>query len=402
MNYESTLKQYFKYPNDFNRLYEEKYHSPSTLHFNFNIRNHPSFFFYSLAMFEKVLSICEKSFALNGIFKSLPPIAAKQYIRNTLVVEVKKTNEIEGVFSSRKEIFELAEDLKGMKSNKIGSIVNKYLMLLDEKHSNKDLRTCAGVRGIYDDMFYANGVSLIDKKNELDGLYFRNDFVGVYDSGDRLIHQGVSGESNIIAGMEEALEVLNNDSINIFIRLAIFHYMFEFIHPFYDGNGRVGRYIVSQKLNDEMDKVFAFRVSAAINAQKKKYYKAFEDTEDVRNYGDISTFVYEFLDIIEEEYIHSIEYAQSKKDLLDRIHDEFIEKNANTRTKHQTEILWILAQAYVFSDFGVTAQEISEIARVSIKTTRRILAYFKNEGILKEAKYSKTMFYSLQNIKVSF
>jgi len=400
MNYESTLKQYFKYPNDFKKMYEEKYNSTSTLHFNFIINEHPSFFFYSLPVFEKVLSIYQKSNILNDIFKSLPPIAGKQYIRNTLVVEVKKTNEIEGVFSSRKEIFELVEDLKSMKSNKIGSIINKYLMLLDEKNSNRDIRTCADIRKIYDDMFYSNGTSLIEKKNELDGLYFRNNFVGVYDSSERLIHKGISGEENIISGMEEALEVINNSSINIFIRLAIFHYMFEYIHPFYDGNGRVGRYIVSQKLYDEIGDVFAFRVSAAINAKKNKYYKAFEDTEDVRNYGDITTFVYEFLDIIEEEYNNSIEYAKSKKELLDKINKEIIEKNNDKYSKHQSNVLWVLAQAYVFSDFGVTAQDISEIVGVSVKTIRRVLASFKNEGILKEEKYSKAMFYSLQNIMV--
>jgi Fic family protein len=176
--------------------------------------------------------------------------------------------------------------------------------------------------------------------------------------------------------------------------------MFEYIHPFYDGNGRVGRYIVSQKLYDEIDDVFAFRVSAAINAKKNKYYKAFEDTEDVRNYGDITTFVYEFLDIIEEEYNNSIEYAKSKKELLDKINKEIIEKNNDKYSKHQSNVLWVLAQAYVFSDFGVTAQDISEIVGVSVKTIRRVLASFKNEGILKEEKYSKAMFYSLQNIKV--
>lgn len=399
MSYESTLKQFFKYPDDFKKMYEEKFNSTSSLHFNFVINSHPSFFNYNLTIFEKVLSVVQKSTILNSIFKSLPPIAGRQYIRNTLVVEVKKTNEIEGVFSSRKEIFELVEDLKKNKSNKIGSIVNKYLMLLDED-SHKDIHTCADVRSIYDSMFYSDGVSLIDKKNELDGLYFRNNFVGVYDAEEKLIHAGISGEKNIIAGIEEALEVLNNTSINIFIRLAIFHYMFEFIHPFYDGNGRVGRYIVSQKLYDEMDDVFAFRVSAAINAKKKDYYKAFEETEDTRNYGDITTFVYELLNIFEEEYDNSIEYAKEKKELLDTISQKIIEKNKGKYTKHQLDVLWVLAQAYVFSDFGVTAKEIADVVNISIKTIRRLLSSFRKEGILKEEKYSKAMFYSLKNIGV--
>ena len=116
MNYESTLKQYFKYPDSFQQLLEEKLKSSSTLHFNLKIGNFSSFFYYSYPIFEKVFSVYQKSVKLNEIYNSLPGIAKNQYIRNTLVVEVKKTNEIEGVFSSRKEIFELTEDLK--KNNK--------------------------------------------------------------------------------------------------------------------------------------------------------------------------------------------------------------------------------------------------------------------------------------------
>ena len=395
MNYENTLKQFFKYPDTFKQILDEKLNSPSTLHFNLKIKDSQTFFYYSYPLYEKVFSVFQKSVKLNKIYNSLPGIAKNQYIRNTLVVEVKKTNEIEGVFSSRKEIFELTEDLKkNNKSNKISSIVNKYLMLLDGE-GEKDIRSCADIRKIYDGMFFSDGESLIENDNKPDGLYFRKNTVGVYDLSNNVIHSGLDGEDKIISAMDEALEILNNKEINIFIRIAIFHFFFEYIHPFYDGNGRIGRYIISQKLYDEINDVFAFRVSAAINAKKNNYYKAFESTEDIRNSGDITTFAYELLDIFESEYDDSIIYAQNKQEQLNLLKKQLIDETHEKYSKHQEQVLWILIQARVFSDFGVTAKAIASTIGVSVKTTRTLLNFFKGKGMLVENKYSKTLYYNL-------
>ena len=399
MNFESTLKQFFKYPDEFNEILKEKINSSSSIHFNLLINDQNAFFYYNLPMFEKILSLVGKSNELKSIFNTLPAIAAKQYIRNSLVAEVKKTNEIEGVFSSRKEIFELAEDLKKKESNRISSIVNKYLLLLNGK-SNKEIRTCGDIRKIYDDLFESNGESLIEAKNKPDGLYFRNNFVGVYDASNKLIHKGIVGEKNIISAMEEALGFLNNKDINIFVRIALFHYIFEYAHPFYDGNGRVGRYIISQQLYTETQDVFAFRVSAAINSMKNKYYKAFEDTEDKRNYGDISLFVYELLDIFDNEYDKSIVYASQKRNALEEIRKELIVNNKyKCESKHQMDVLWVLIQASVFSDFGVSLKEITKTLSISAKTIRRALDHFKSLGILTENKILRVIYYSINDIQ---
>ena len=134
MEYESTLKLFFKLDSKtFSNELQRKLNSPDTLKFNLEINGVPSFFHYDRFIFDKVVSVETKNATLNNIFDSLPNIAKSQYIRNTLVAEVKNTNELEGVFSSRKNIFELTEDLKKRKSDKIGSIVNKYMMLLNNK-----------------------------------------------------------------------------------------------------------------------------------------------------------------------------------------------------------------------------------------------------------------------------
>lgn len=109
-------------------------------------------------------------------------------------------------------------------------------------------------------------------------------------------------EAKIIEYMNKALNILNDSSIDLLIRVALFHYYFGYIHPFYDGNGRINRFISSYILSKNFGGVIGFRLSMTIKENLSQYLDAFSHTNDVRNRADISTFIYEFLDIIYRSY----------------------------------------------------------------------------------------------------
>ena len=395
MKYDSVEKQFHKLSKEeFEEWFNKRVNSNTTYHFDIEIGQSPAFFCYDIPLFNMLLDIQKKNDLLNSLFNSLPPIASKQYIRNSLVVDVKKTNEIEGVFSSRKEIFELTEDLKKRKTNKIGSIVNKYLMLLDGK-SEKKLTSCEDIRKIYNDLFMYGDESLIDPDKLPDGKLFRKDYVGVYDAGsDEPIHKGIVPEEKIIEYLDIAISVLNNPDINVFVRISLFHYIFEYVHPFYDGNGRIGRYLISMFVKNKISSIFAFRISSGINNYKNKYYKAFKDTENVLNRGDLSLFVYEFLDILDKTYDDCISYAKSKmKELEDKYSN--LKDKLPQLSKNEDSVLYVLAQATIFSDFGIAINEIQTTLKISVRTIRRCINLFKEKSILIEKKFSKKILYTL-------
>ena len=395
MKYDSVEKQFHKLSKEeFEEWFNKRVNSNTTYHFDIEIGQSPAFFCYDIPLFNMLLDIQKKNDLLNSLFNSLPPIASKQYIRNSLVVDVKKTNEIEGVFSSRKEIFELTEDLKKRKTNKIGSIVNKYLMLLDGK-SEKKLTSCEDIRKIYNDLFMYGDESLIDPDKLPDGKLFRKDYVGVYDAGsDEPIHKGIVPEEKIIEYLDIAISILNNPDINVFVRISLFHYIFEYVHPFYDGNGRIGRYLISMFVKNKISSIFAFRISSGINNYKNKYYKAFKDTENVLNRGDLSLFVYEFLDILDKTYDDCISYAKSKmKELEDKYSN--LKDKLPQLSKNEDSVLYVLAQATVFSDFGIAINEIQTTLKISVRTIRRCINLFKEKSILIEKKFSKKILYTL-------
>ena len=395
MKYDSVEKQFHKLTKEqFDEWFDKRFNSNTTYHFDIEIDKSPAFFCFDIPLFNKILEIQQKNDQLNNLFNNLPLIASQQYIRNSLVVDVKKTNEIEGVFSSRKEIFELTEDLKKRKSNKIGSIVNKYLLLLNGK-SEKKISSCEDIRKIYNELFIYGDESLIDPDKWPDGKLFRKGYVGVFDAGnDEPIHNGIVPEEKIIKYLDVAVSILNNQDINAFVRISLFHYIFEYVHPFYDGNGRIGRYLVSMFVKNKISSIFAFRISSGINNYKNKYYKAFKDTEGVLNKGDLTLFVYEFLDILDKTYDDCIDYAKSKKkELEDKYND--LKAKLPRLSKNEDNVLYVLTQATIFSDFGITIQEIQSTLKISVRTIRRCINSFKEKSILTEKRLSKKMLYSL-------
>lgn len=392
--FETTLKEFSKYPKDFEKLYKEKLAKKDTIVFDFKINNFPAFLHFNNDLFNLVFEVNNKNNELNNIYKSLPGIASSQYIRNSLVIDVKNTNEIEQVFSSRKEIFELAEDFKKRKSDKIGSIVSKYLMLLDNEKIKKDL-SVEEIRRIYDQMFSCE-FTLIEEKDKPDGVLFRKGPVGVYQEGvEEPVHSGIIPEEEIIRILNIGIDLLSNKNVNIFIRIAAFHYLFEYVHPFYDGNGRVGRYISSMLIKQNLSEIFAFRISAILKNNLSKYYKLFEDTEHIKNRGDITTFVYGFLELINEGYDDCIKYAKSKKQSLLDLLRSFEEKHKNLNS-NVYKVIDVLYQASVFSDFGVTVKTIASTIDVSEKTVRRALEECKKHIELVENKHGKFTYYEIK------
>ena len=85
-----------------------------------------------------------------------------------------------------------------------------------------------------------------DPKNRPDGILFRKGQTEIKSATDKILHKGIYPEEKIFAALEKALAFLGDGRIEGLYRICLFHYLLEYIHPFYDGNGRLGRFVVSE------------------------------------------------------------------------------------------------------------------------------------------------------------
>lgn len=230
------------------------------------------------------------------------------FFKRMIVNEIQSTNEIEGVQSTKRELQDAIANIKDKNKSRFISIISMYLAL-NSSDRELEVKTAEDIRKLYDKLFMVNDeYSEID--NIPDGKLFRKD-TSYIESFGKLIHTGVRGEDQIIDNMNTLIAFNKREDINSLIKHCISHYYFEYNHPFYDGNGRIGRFLISLAIRDVLDIFTALSISYGVNFNKKKYDKMFKDANDEKNYGDLTLFVLGMLEIIKQGQ-DSVEHLMKK------------------------------------------------------------------------------------------
>ena len=393
MKYISLSKIYYSDKTHYEEIYQKRYTSESSYRFDFSISDNPAFLFLTPELFQLIDKIMILNDKLNVLCYNIPYIAIDQYTRKCLIDEIQITNDIEGVVSTRHEINDALNEYSSgdsKKKKRFRGLVSKYALLLERNEI--PLKKCKDIRDLYDD-FILEEVLEENKANCPDGLYFRTGHVYVKNKHDRSIHEGLYPEEKIIEMMEQSLDLLNDDSYGFLIRIAIFHYLFAYIHPFYDGNGRMTRFISSYLLSKRLNDLTCFRLSYTIKQNLTKYYKSFKITNDKKNKGDLTTFVTDFFEILValvEDLCSSIEKRTEKYK-----HYEAQASNHLLPKDKDYKILIILISNTLFGNEGLSVETLSKITKASVSTVRNIIAEYNAANLLSFTKDGKLKLYDV-------
>ncbi len=134
---------------------------------------------------------------------------------------------------------------------------------------------------------------------------FRSGDVGVY--GKMGITHIAPPASRVVALMQDLFQWLNQAEDHPLIQSCVFHYEFEFIHPFSDGNGRMGRFWQSVILNSWKPVFALIPVESMVRDHQQEYYHALEQSERT---GESTIFIEFMLDII----LHVIQDVMAQSD----------------------------------------------------------------------------------------
>lgn len=391
MNYTTLSDLYYRNKTEYEQQYQERYHSEYTVRLDFEVAGHQAFFVQTPEAYQMLTDILRMSQAVSNLCHSLPGAATHQFSRRCLIDEIVLTNSIEGVRSTRKEISDILDELEEKsKGKRFYGLVQKYNMLMFKEEI--PLSTCQDIRDIYNELVLAE-VEEEDPGNIPDGQFFRKGSVSIYSPTQKEIHRGLYPEGKIIQAMERSLAFLNNDECEILFKIAIFHYLLEYIHPFYDGNGRLGRFICSYLLSQELEPVTGYRISYTIKEYISVYYQAFTICNNPLSRGDLTPFLHMFLRLIQisvEKLKKSLQEGFTKLNRCTQKIPDVLPQADSTLE----DLCHLLIQAALFSEYGVPTNVVLKHVEISRGTLSKKLGEFPS-GLLVKKKKGNTNYYSI-------
>ena len=224
-----------------------------------------------------------------------------------------------------------------------------------------------------DDLLTAHGIMTRGLVEE-SGM-FRTRPVGVVDSEGHVLHFGTLPQY-VPDLVMELLEWAKTSEVHMLIRSCVFHYELELIHPFADGNGRVGR-LWHTLLLSKWNPVFAWLpVESIIHDRQQEYYDAINASNDA---GESTLFIGFMLSAIKTSLIEAI-------NLNDEMSDGKLDK---------ATLRWNKIQEYLQTHDYIMNADVRELCGVSAATANRILAGFVIDDRLIKCRKGSTWGYRL-------
>lgn len=237
----------------------------------------------------------------------------------------------------------------------------------------KDLLEVQNAIKVYEDIDSFDPLSIDDllraHKELMGGLVseagrLRSGNVGVF-AGDKLIHAGTPAKyvPNVLADL---FSWLASGEVHPLITSCVFHYEFEFIHPFQDGNGRMGRLwqtLILSRWND----LFAWLpVETLVKEHQEDYYDALAGSDEQ---GDCTRFIEFMLGMI----------SQALDDVITSGNDDGINDGINDGIKNEAENMRERLLLLVRKNPSMTVKQMASELGVSIRQAERIVSSLKQD-----------------------
>ena len=193
---------------------------------------------------------------------------------------------------------------------------------------------------------------------------------------------------DMLTAMSDLEKYINSDdTLDPLIQAALIHYQFETTHPFLDGNGRVGRLLITLFLMEkDILSTPALYISYYLKMNRIEYY---DRMTQVRRTGDyeqwISFFLQAFADSAEDA-IHTI-------DRLTALHDKSTKLFDSLTKRQRTSVLKVFS--YLESNPIIDIQKTATTLEMSYNTVSKVVSILIEDGILKQTdKSGKAKIYS--------
>ena len=340
--------------------------------YNWQHKNWPKFTYDASKIDNIVIEFALETGQVKGMIDGLTKEFQQETILQFMISEAIKTSEIEGEYHSRQDVMSSIQKRLGIHytPTNIRDIKAKGIaeLMVEVREDHATALSENLIKGWHQILF--------SNAQYIKGGYYRTGtepMVIISGSiGKEIIHyeappsETLPGEMNQFVNWYNSYQMNSNTIKESLIKTAIAHLYFESLHPFEDGNGRIGRAIAEKCLSESLGRPLILSISTSIEKDKTAYYNALKKAQRTL---EITEWIYYFSQIILNAQKHAktiIRYTLEKVKFLDRFKPQLNERQIKVITK---------MMEYGIEGFkgGMTAKKYVSITKTSKATATRDL-----------------------------
>lgn len=366
--------------------------------YNWQLSGWPDFVYGVQEIQPLILAFAQETGEVNGVIQGFSDDLLQETLLQFMLSEAVKTSEIEGEHISREDVISSIRNNLGLnetpiavKDKRAGGVAQ--LMLEVRKTFNQELslemlQTWHSI--------LMNGARNVNPGEWRKGVEPMQIVSGAY--GREIIHYEAPPSAEISREMDQfvqwynqAVFPLKGEVAEAVIKSAIAHLYFESIHPFEDGNGRIGRAIAEKALSQSIGRPVILSLSTIIERNKAAYYAALKKAQRTL---EVTAWINYFASVILEAQRDArvmVQFTLKKARFFDTYKHRLNERQLKVINK-------ILKKGDEGFEGGMTAAKYMSISKTSKATATRDLQQLQEMGVLLQEGAGRSVRYQLNLI----
>lgn len=350
------------------------------MRYNWQQPDWPDFTYDASQIEDLLIDFAQKLGRSSGLLEALPENRQQEAVIELMVAEAIKTSEIENEYLSRKDVMSSIRRNLGLTTNidKANDLraegASELMVSVRERHDEP----------LSEEMLFKWHIMIMKGSKGINAGQWRSykDPMQVVSGsiGRETVHFEAPPSERVPEEMRHFIKWFNDTAPggvkeikNAPVRSAIAHAYFETIHPFEDGNGRIGRAISEKAISEGMGNPALISLSRTIEANKNDYYNALKEAQSS---NDLTNWINYFVQVIvnaQTEAEELIAFTVKKSKFFDRYVNKLNERQIRVANR-------MLEEGPKGFDGGMSAKKYMAIAKTTKATATRDLQDLVEQG----------------------
>lgn len=362
--------------------------------YSWRFKNWPKFYYNPEAIDSIVIEFAIETGEVKGILDTLPFDFKQDTVLQFMIDEAIKTSAIEGEYYSRKDVMSSIKNRLGIGDGTHIRDINargiaELMVEVREQFSTS----------LTEELIKDWHAMLFTKSKLIHGGVYRtgNEPMVIVSGGygKEKVHYEAPPSHRVPTEMKQFIDwylnftIKKQDIRSALIKTAIAHLYFESIHPFEDGNGRIGRAIADKCLSESLGRVLVLSLSTAIEQNKKGYYDALQLAQQSLEITDWIVYFSTTILVAQRNAKELIHFTINKARFLDENRDKL-------NSRQLKAIVKMLDKGVEGFEGGMTAKKYMTINKTSKATATRDLQDLAAKGIFMTIGGGRSVRYELK------